>query len=98
MIFELYFKISTLALTLLEPVIKDTSLPAEERLSTSNMVEVNPDTYGSEGEVRFLGRECNEYWRQVQENGDLTVLEQKQVLKNCQAYIIQVATSLEQIS
>ena len=96
MIYEVYSKIRTVVVTLLEPVVKDTSLPAEERLSSSNIIEVNPDTYGNDGELRVLGREFNEYWRQVQDNADLTILEQRQVLKNCQAYIIQVAKSLEQ--
>ena len=31
------------------------------------MVEVNPDTYG---ELKFLGRELNEYWKQVQDNAE----------------------------
>ena len=39
----------------------------------------------------FMGKEFNEYWKQVQDNSDLTILEQKQVLQNCQAYIIVIA-------
>ena len=96
LIYEVYSKISTVTVTLLEPVVKDISVSGEERFSSSNMVEVNPDTYGTEGELKFLGGEFNEYWKQVQDNADLTILEQKQVLNNCQAYIIQIAKSLDQ--
>ena len=90
------YKFSTVSATSLEPVVKDTILPVEEKLSASNQIAVDPDTYGNEGELKFMGREFKEYWKQIQDNGDLTILGQKQVLKSCQAYIVQVAKSLHQ--
>ena len=41
-----------------------------------------------------MGREFNDYWKEVQDNSNLTILEQKTVLSNCQAYIVEVAKSL----
>ena len=96
LIHEVYSRVNTVAVTLLEPVVIDATLPFEEKFSDTNMVRLDPDTYGNEGERKFLGREFNEYWKQVQDNAELTILEQKQVLKNCQAYIVQVAKSLYQ--
>ena len=88
-IFESYSKICTVVVTLLEPVVKDVMLPQDEIFSCSNLRNIDPDTYGTEGELRFMDREFNDYWIQVQ-----TILEQKTVLRNCQAYIVEVAKSL----
>ena len=78
----------------MDPVVIDSKLLQDELLSQSNLKAVDPDTYGSEGELRFMGKEFNDYWREVQDNSDLTILEQKKVLLNCQAYITEVAKSL----
>ena len=93
-IIESYSKIRTVVVTLLEPVVKDVTLPQNEIFSCSNLRNVDPDTYGTKGELRFMGMEFNDYWIQVQNNSDLTILEQKTVLRNCQAYIVEVAKSL----
>ena len=82
--------------TLTEPIVIDTTLPIDELFSLSNIKNVDPDTYGNEGELGFVGREFNDDWKEVQDNRDLTILEQKTVLgNNCQTYIVEVAKSLK---
>ena len=96
LIFESYSKIQTIVATLTKLIVIDTTLPVyiDEILSFSNLQNVDLDTYRNEGELRFMGREFNDYWKEVQDNSDLTILEQKTVLSNCQAYIVEVAKSL----
>ena len=94
LIFQSCSKLQTIITTLMDPVVIDSKLLQDELLSQSNLKAVDPDTYGSEGELRFMGKEFNDYWREVQDNSDLTILEQKKVLLNCQAYITEVAKSL----
>ena len=93
-IFQSCSKIQTIITTLVAPVVVDSKLSPDELLADTNLKVVDPNTYGSESELRFMGKEFNDYWREVQDNSDLTILEQKKVLLNCQAYIVQVAKSL----
>lgn len=94
LIFQSCSKIQTIITTLIEPVVLDSKLPPEELLAESNLKPVDPDTYGSDNELCFLGKEFNRYWHEVQDNSDLPILEQKKVLLNCRAYLVEVAKSL----
>ena len=40
--------------TLIELIVIDTTLPVKEIFSLSNPKIVEPDTYGKEGELRFM--------------------------------------------
>jgi hypothetical protein len=80
LIFESYSKILTLIRTLMEGVALDITLHLDELTLDNNLREVSPDTYGDDGELKFMGDDFNMYWKQVQDNGDLTVSEQTCVL------------------
>lgn len=94
LIFESYSKIQTIITTLIEPLVLDSTLAFDELFADSNLKVVDPDTYGYEGELRFMGKEFNDYWKEIQDNGDLSILQQKTVLMSCQAYILEIARSL----
>lgn len=93
LIFQSCSKIQTIITTLIEPVVVDSKLPADELFTESNLKVIDLDKYGSEGEMRLMGKEFNDYWT-VQDNSDLTILEQKNVLLNYRSYITEVAKSL----
>lgn len=78
----------------MERVAIDTTLPADELLLERNLRRVDLDTYGEDGEMKFIGDYFNTYWKQIQDNGDLGVREQTCVLKSCRCYILEAVESL----
>ena len=95
LLYKSYAEVRSLKKCLLETILFDVNRHPDRLWDNCNLKDYDPDTYGEDGGLKFVGEDFNTEWANIEKAALLSQTEKRELLRNCFKFLYDIAQAID---